>query len=260
MKLLGGLTLLCYFSHASAACNDNLRRNHCLAETDCVWIRSTDSDTPGRCKNVDKLDCNFGTYNRKLCKKLSSLASDSPCYFDPEYKGCGSTKMTCDWMYSRRSCKALGGGCWWGDEKCQEDSDKDDCSTFNDWRWGCHNKARANCVYNVNNTNCIAYADSECSDYNGSRYRCKNDSRCEWKNNTCNTAGVVSYTNVRSGEGPCLNDTDCYDNDNWGTRCLADDSGNKTCQNPGGSYCPSGDANANDTCISGNCLDYMCGP
>jgi len=197
MKLLGGLTLLCYFSHASAACSENLRRNHCLGETNCVWLRRLKRDghvtIPGECKHVDNVGCQHANNNKKLCKKLNEYnLSDYPCYFDPEWKGCSTTKPYCSWMGTHRGCNALkklGDACWWREENetCVDDSDKDDCSRFNSWRWGCHNKARANCVYRATDDYCVALSESQCYDYNGSRYRCRKDQRCEWKNNTCNS-------------------------------------------------------------------------
>lgn len=202
MKLLGCVALLFYVNHASAACSDNERRNHCLAETDCVWLRSNDPDVPGgggKCKNSKNVECDEVIHNKKLCNKRSG------CHFNIDTKECveRSNSFECSDMTTRKACKGFG-GCWYNrtltvfghSSNCKKDSFRDNCNNFYYFRWGCHNKARGDCVYSTVTGQCLDSSIATCADFNDNRSRCNNSLKgCKYDNKTGDCNDTTAPTN-----------------------------------------------------------------
>lgn len=194
MKLLSSITLLCYFNTASAACSDNERRKHCLAETDCIWLRDTANGGQntggrnGRCKNTDKIDCDEIILNKRLCEQ-KKYGRD--CVFNKSTKECVEpSDLNCSDLKNRRTCKSYGATCFYHNswKECVGLSAKDSCTNFNNWRFGCHKVAKVSggCVYNEGTAECKNFSDVTCADYVDSRSRCNNQSEkgCKFNNKT----------------------------------------------------------------------------
>lgn len=226
MKLLSGLALLCYFNTASAACSDNNRRNHCLANSDCGWIREhgASGGSNGTCKDKEDISCSELNNNKKACNALAV-----GCRFNKISKTCvdETTPNLCSDYPKARHCRNVS-GCWWnrGQQQCQGVSSKDVCGNFYYWRWGCHKKNTAadGCVYSTADGTCKDPANATCDAYEDNRHRCREDSKCEWKNNQCQEP-----TSSGSPDGySCSQDSDCSSNNcgsssPWATynTCLA---------------------------------------
>merc|ERR1711959_31712 len=104
MKLLLGLAIVSHFSSASAECGEHIRRKHCLADDDCLWLRNTggikSGGRNGTCVSDANLSCDDIINNKKLC--LSS-----GCEFNVDTKAC-SGSVTCNDVSKRKTCKDLG--------------------------------------------------------------------------------------------------------------------------------------------------------
>jgi len=116
MKLISGITLLCYFSNVSAGCKDNGNKKLCKKGEDCVWLKSYKTDL-GRCKNTKNVDC-------------SDYAVRGQCNKD--------------------------GNCFWAKKrstKCLPSYEKFSCAGFNNWNWGCKKLAEG-CKFNKATKEC----------------------------------------------------------------------------------------------------------
>lgn len=116
MKLITGITLLCYFSNVSAGCNDNGNKKLCKKGEDCIWLKSVTTGL-GRCKNTKNVEC--ADYDvRGQCNK------DSSCF------------------WAKKSST-----------QCLPNEAKFSCAGFNNWNWGCK-KLAVGCKFNKATKDC----------------------------------------------------------------------------------------------------------
>jgi len=203
MKLLFGLAIVSHFSNASAACGENTRRKHCLADADCQWLRDTrgskNGGRNGTCVSDDaNLSCASIVNNKKLCYARG-------CQFNWDTKDC-SDAIPCSDISKRKSCAKLDGiaqyGCFWDNQAklCTGGEHRDTCSYFDSWKWGCHNVASGDCVYTGT---CNDRADVSCSDFAGERTRCRKFSDdCAWEKETGTCISTVPTTPAPTTPAP----------------------------------------------------------